>query len=88
MSSEYFFISLFPILHTYMSHIRQNLKSPNLSMYINENEPEESYFKRKVTITNVSTTFHKLIKVRQNRNDFFKLTLPPKNEQMNSILLL
>ena len=28
------------------------------------------------------------LKVRQNRNDFFKPTFPPKNEQTNSILLL
>ena len=28
------------------------------------------------------------LKVRQNRNNFFKLTFPPKNEQTNSILLL
>ena len=28
------------------------------------------------------------LKVRQNRNDFFKPTFPPKNEQLNSILLL
>ena len=29
-----------------------------------------------------------LLKVRQNRNDFFKLTFPPKNERTSSILLL
>ena len=28
------------------------------------------------------------LKVGQNRNDFFKPTFPPKNEQMNLILLL
>ena len=28
------------------------------------------------------------LKVRQNRNDFFKPTFPPKNKQTNSILLL
>ena len=29
-----------------------------------------------------------IINVRQNRNDFFKPTFPPKNEQTNSMLLL
>ena len=29
-----------------------------------------------------------LLKVRQSRNDFFKPTLPPKNERRNSTLLL
>ena len=28
------------------------------------------------------------LKVRQNRNEIFKPTFPPKNEQMNSLLLL
>ena len=28
------------------------------------------------------------LKFRQNRNDFFKSTFPPKNERMNLILLL
>ena len=33
-------------------------------------------------------SYHLLLKVRQSRNYFFKLTFLPKNEQMNSTLLL
>ena len=29
-----------------------------------------------------------VLKIRQSRNDFFKLTFPPKNEQKDSTLLL
>ena len=37
---------------------------------------------------NFANLIYQLVKVRQNRNDFFKTTFPPKNERTNSFLLL
>ena len=43
-------------------------------------------FKWFLQARNIKTCYR--LKVRQNRNDFFKPTFPPKNERINSILLL
>ena len=42
----------------------------------------------KIKTTQYPCDLGKWLKVRQIRNDFFKLTFLPKNEQMNSFLLL
>ena len=49
-----------------------------------------SHFRSKPTKSNICLLeiFWYILKVRQNRNDFFKPTFPSKNEQTNSILLL
>ena len=47
-----------------------------------------TYFNKQLGKQKITYSFSTHLKVRQNRNDFFKPTFPPKNEWRNSILLL